>query len=64
MLKDTECPVGNCSINTIQIALIKESINLTEVNMRTRIKAWITILGVVAFALTGCSRYSAEPTEG
>ena len=29
-----------------------------------RIKAWITILSVAAFALTGCNRYSAEPTEG
>ena len=32
--------------------------------MRIRIKASIIMLGVVAFILTGCSRYSAEPTEG
>ncbi len=32
--------------------------------IRVRIKALITILGAVAFTLTGCSRYSAEPIEG
>jgi len=32
--------------------------------MRIRIKIWILILGVVAFALTGCNRYSAESIEG
>ncbi|MCF6199453.1 MAG: hypothetical protein L3J67_08665 [Hyphomicrobiaceae bacterium] len=32
--------------------------------MRIRIKALIVGLVVVAFTLTGCTRYSAEPIEG
>jgi len=42
----------------------KECIDITETSMRIRIEAWITVLAIVAFALTGCSRYSAEFTEG